>query len=96
MEQELKLEVEERAILVSDDHKETAELCASLWRQNWYKDEVLKNCLGRIGELEGKIVQMEFRNSSSCWKRLLKKVFRQKEQVSDSLKLPAELQFFVD
>ena len=96
MEQELKLEVEERAILVSDDHKETAELCASLWRQNWYKDEVLKNCLGRIGELEGKIVQMELRNSSSCWKRLLKKVFRQKEQVSDSLKLPAELQFFVD
>ena len=96
MEQELKLEVEERAILVSDDHKETAELCASLWRQNWYKDEVLKNCLGRIGELEGKIVQMELRNSSSCWKRLLKKVFRQKEQGSDSLKLPAELQFFVD
>ena len=96
MEQELKLEVEERAILVSDDHKETAELCASLWRQNWYKDEVLKNCLGRIGELEGKIVQMELQNSSPCWKRLLKKVFRQKEQVSDSLKLPAELQFFVD
>ena len=96
MEQELKLEVEERAILVSDDHKETAELCASLWRQNWYKDEVLKNCLGRIGELEGKIVQMELQNSSPCWKRLLKKVFRQKEQVSDSLKLPSELQFFVD
>jgi len=96
MEQELKLEVEERAILVSDDHKETAELCASLWRQNWYKDEVLKNCLGRIGELEGKIVQMELQNSSPCWKRLLKKVFHQKEQVSDSLKLPSELQFFVD
>ena len=96
MEQELKLEVEERAILISDDHKETAELCASLWRQNWYKDEVLKNCLGKIGELEGKIVQMELQNSSPCWKRLLKKVFRQKEQVSDSLKLPAELQFFVD
>ena len=96
MEQELKLEVEERAILVSDDHKETAELCASLWRQNWYKDEILKNCLGRIGELEGKLVQMELESSNSCWKRLLKKVFRQKEQVSDSLKLPAELQFFVD
>tara|TARA_R100001463_G_scaffold132034_1_gene192405 strand:- start:106 stop:435 length:330 start_codon:yes stop_codon:yes gene_type:complete len=96
MEQELKLEVEERAILVSDDHKETAELCASLWRQNWYKDEVLKNCLGRIGELEGKIVQMELRNSSSCWKRLLKKVFPEKKKVSDSLKLPSELQFFVD
>jgi hypothetical protein len=96
MEQELKLEVEERAILVSDDHKETAELCASLWRQNWYKDEVLKNCLGRIGELEGKIVQMELQNSSPCWKRLLKKVFPEKKKVSDSLKLPAELQFFVD
>ena len=96
MEQELKLELQERAILLSDDHKETANLCASLWRQNWYKDEVLKNCLGKIGELEGKIVQMELQNSSPCWKRLLKKVFRQKEQVSDSLKLPAELQFFVD
>ena len=96
MEQELKLEVEERAILVSDDHKETAELCASLWRQNWYKDEVLKNCLGRIGELEGKIVQMELQNSSSCWQRLLKKVFPEKKKVSELLKLPSELQFFVD
>ena len=95
MEQELKLEVEERAILVSDDHKETAELCASLWRQNWYKDQVLKNCLGRIGELEGKIVQMELRNSSSCWQRLLKKVFPRKK-ISSHPELDAVLQSFVD
>ena len=96
MEQELKLEVEERAILVSDDHKETAELCASLWRQNWYKDEVLKNCLGRIGELEGKIVQMELQNSSSCWKRLLKKVFPRKQKFSSHPELDAVLRSFVD
>ena len=96
MEQELKLEVEERAILVSDDHKETAELCASLWRQNWYKDEVLKNCLGRIGELEGQLVHLELENSSSCWKRLLKKVFPQKQKLSSPPELQFEIQSFED
>ena len=97
MEQELKLEVEERAILVSDNHKETAELCASLWRQNWYKDEVLKNCLGRIGELEGKLVHMEMQKSNSCWQRLLKKVFPRKSVESFSHpELDAVLRSFVD
>ena len=96
MEQELKLELQERAILLSDDHQETANLCASLWRQNWYKDEVLKNCLGRIGELEGQLVYLQLENSSSCWKRLLKKVFPQKKSSSLSPDLDAELQSFVD
>jgi len=97
MEQELKLELQERAILLSDDHQETANLCASLWRQNWYKDEVLKNCLGRIGELEGKLVQMELESSNSCWQRLLKKVFRQKsQQQSSHPEIDAVIQSFVD
>ena len=96
LEQELKLELEERAILISDDHKETAMLCASLWRQNWYKDEILKNCLGRIGELEGKLVQMELESSNSCWKRLLKKVFPRKQKFSSHPELDAVLQSFVD
>jgi hypothetical protein len=95
MEQELKLELQERAILLSDDHQETANLCASLWRQNWYKDEVLKNCLGRIGELEGQLFIWSCENSSSCWKRLLKKVFPQKK-ISSHPELDAELQSFVD
>ena len=96
MEQELKLELQERAILLSDDHQETANLCASLWRQNWYKDEVLKNCLGRIGELEGQLVHLQLENSNSCWKRLLKKVFHQMQPSSLSPDLDAELQSFVD
>ena len=96
MEQELKLELQERAILLSDDHQETANLCASLWRQNWYKDEVLKNCLGRIGELEGQLVHLQLENSSSCWKRLLKKVFPQQKSSSLSPDLDAVLQSFVD
>ena len=96
MEQELKLELQERAILLSDDHQETANLCASLWRQNWYKDEVLKNCLGRIGELEGQLVHLQLENSSSCWKRLLKKVFPQKQKLSSPPDLNVELQSFVD
>ena len=95
IEQELKLELQERAILLSDDHQETANLCASLWRQNWYKDEVLKNCLGRIGELEGKLVHMEMQKSNSCWQRLLKKVFPQKK-ISSHPELDAVLQSFVD
>ena len=95
LEQELKLELEERAILISDDHQETANLCASLWRQNWYKDEILKNCLGKIGELEGKLVHMEMERSNSCWKRLLRKVFPQR-QVSDHPDLDVVLQSFED
>jgi len=92
LEQELKLELEERAILVSENHKETATLCASLWRQNWYKDEILKNCLGRIGELEGELVHLQLENSSPCWRRLFRKVFRQKRKTS----LPPELEFVIE
>ena len=96
MEQELKLELQERAILLSEDHTETATLCASLWRQNWYKDEILKNCLGRIGELEGELLHLELKSSSSCWQRLFRKVFPRKPKPSKFPELDAVIQSFVD
>ncbi len=95
MEQELKLELQERAILLSDDHRENAALCASLWRQNWYKDEILKNCLGRIGDLEGQLVYMELQQSRPWWRRLFSKKVPP-DQTLIAAEIPVELQSFVD
>tara|TARA_B100000131_G_scaffold275362_1_gene277945 strand:- start:329 stop:601 length:273 start_codon:yes stop_codon:yes gene_type:complete len=55
-EEEFRIEVETREILNSEDVEEIRLLCATLYKENWAKDQILKSCLGRIGELEGKLL----------------------------------------
>ena len=77
-ESELRLELETREILNSEDLKQIRWLCASLYKENWAKDQVIKNCLGRIGELEAQLVVMHMEQESSCFMRLLRKVIPRK------------------
>jgi len=58
-EEELRLEVETREILNNENSEEIAWLCANLYKQNYMKDQIIKNCLGRIGELEAINVKRE-------------------------------------
>ena len=73
-ESELKLELETREILHTEDLKEVRWFCATLYKENWAKDQVIKNCLGRIGELEAQIVFNEMEQEKSCFTKLLRKV----------------------
>jgi hypothetical protein len=72
-EQELRLEWDVRQILKCEDRKELAEMCVGLYRQNWAKDQIIKNCLGRIGDLEGHSIKMQLNNERPWWRKLLKR-----------------------
>ena len=59
LEQELQLETDSRAIIEDDNHAEVAKLCATLNKQNWYQQQIIKQSIGRIGELEAMLACME-------------------------------------
>ena len=69
LEEELSLEKESRRILNETDHKAVAEICAALVRQNWYQTQVIKKSIGRVGELEGKLLAIadEQKKTRSVW-----------------------------
>jgi len=73
-EEDFKIEREAREILGSDDHKKVAEFCANLHRQNWAKDQIIKNCIGKIGDLEGLIIKEDLNRPSL--RRFVRKVLR--------------------
>ncbi len=59
LEEELQLETDARAVLEDENHKEIALLCSTLLKQNWYQQKIIKQSIGRIGELEAMIACME-------------------------------------
>lgn len=75
LEQELQLETDARAIIEDDNHKEIAKLCATLNKQNWYQQQIIKQSIGRISELEAMLVCMEpspvRQKSKPWWSRFL-------------------------
>ncbi len=77
-ESELRLELETREILNTENLKEVRWFCASLYKENWAKDQVIKNCLGRIGELEAQLVVSQMDREQSCFMKLFRKVIPRK------------------
>ncbi len=71
-EQEFRLEWDTRQLLKCEDREELASICVNLYQQNWAKDQIIKNCLGRIGELEGQSIKMELASESPWWRKILK------------------------
>jgi len=69
-EEEFRLEMETREILNSEDVKEIRLLCATLYKENWAKDQLLKSCLGRIGELEGLLIVNRVKKRPKWFKKL--------------------------
>ena len=59
LEEELQLESDSRAVLEDDNHEEVAKLCSVLIKQNWYHERLLKQCVGRVAELEAVIECMK-------------------------------------
>tara|TARA_Y100001963_G_scaffold83146_1_gene115247 strand:+ start:499 stop:768 length:270 start_codon:yes stop_codon:yes gene_type:complete len=72
-EQDFKLEWDTRQILSCENREELAEMCVSLYQQNWAKDQIIANCLVRIGELEGQSVKMDLELNRPWWKKFLKR-----------------------
>lgn len=79
LEQEFKLESEATAIKEDDHHQEIAELCATLSKQNWYQQQLIKQATAHIMELESKITCLEFieklvmEDERPWWKKIFRK-----------------------
>ena len=71
-EQEFMLEWDTRQLLKCEDREELASICVNLYQQNWAKDQIIKNCLGRIGDLEGHSIKMQLDKERPWWRRILK------------------------
>ena len=79
LEQEFKLESEATAIREDDEHKEIAELCARLSKQNWYQQQLIKQATEHIMELEAQLACTELleeimeEGKKPWWQKLFKK-----------------------
>ena len=78
-ESELRLELESREILNSENVQEVKFLCASLYKENWAKDQLIKSCLARIGELEGQLIVCRRQKRKLFLLTLFRKVLRPKK-----------------
>lgn len=61
LEQELLVEANTREIMQCEDNDELSYMAASLWKSNYYKDQIIKNCIGKIGETEARLIQYEMK-----------------------------------
>jgi hypothetical protein len=52
LQQELELEKSIRCITASEDAAKVQALCASLMRQNWYQQQLIRQATGHIAKLE--------------------------------------------
>ena len=60
-ERDFLLEVYSRQILSNQNHKEVAEMCVSLLRQNATKDQIMFKAIEKIAALEEKITALEIK-----------------------------------
>ena len=60
-ERDFLLEVYSRQILSNQNHKEVAEMCVSLLRQNATKDQIMFKAIEKIADLEEKITALEIK-----------------------------------
>jgi hypothetical protein len=69
------LEIQARMILEMKDPEYLQELAINYQRQNWEKDEVIKNCIEKIGDLETEIIKISLKKEREEKKPRIKKAY---------------------
>ena len=84
LESELYLNVQARMIFEIKDMDYLQEVAINYQRQNWEKDEVIKNCIEKIGDLESELIKISLaqerleKKKNNCISSRIKKVFHRK------------------
>tara|TARA_B100000963_G_scaffold354386_1_gene370822 strand:- start:740 stop:1033 length:294 start_codon:yes stop_codon:yes gene_type:complete len=84
LESELYLNVQARMIFEIKDMDYLQEVAINYQRQNWEKDEVIKNCIEKIGDLESELIKISLaqerleKKKINCITSRIKKVFHRK------------------
>ena len=86
LESELHLNIQARMILEIDNMDYLKEVVVNYQRQNWEKDEVIKNCIEKIGDLESELIKISMiqerleKKKNNCFTSKIKKVFHRLQE----------------
>jgi len=86
LESELYLNVQARMIFEIKDMDYLQEVAINYQRQNWEKDEVIKNCIEKIGDLESELIKISLaqerleKKKNNCITSKIKKVFHRPQE----------------
>jgi hypothetical protein len=75
LEQELQLEADALAIMEDPDRLAIASLCAALSKQVWYQRQIINQSIGRIAELEARLISKEIRGEEPILKKIKRRLF---------------------
>ena len=77
LEDQLYLEIQARMLAEITDFDYLLDIAVNYQRQNWQKDEIIKNCIAKIGDLETELIKLSLKKEKQEDKSKIKKVFRQ-------------------
>ena len=77
LEDQLYLEIQARMLAEITDFEYLLDVAVNYQRQNWQKDEIIKNCIAKIGDLETEIIKISLKKEKEEDKSKIKKVFHQ-------------------
>ena len=79
LEDQLYLEIQARMILEMTDPEYLQDLAINYQRQNWQKDEVIKNCIAKIGDLETELIKISLKKEKDDNNSKIKKAYHRSE-----------------
>ena len=77
LEDQLYLEIQARMLAEITDFDYLLDVAVNYQRQNWQKDEIIKNCIAKIGDLETELIKVSLKKEREEDKSKIKKVFHQ-------------------
>ena len=75
LEDQLYLEIQARMILEMTDPEYLQDLAINYQRQNWQKDEVIKNFIAKIGDLETELIKISLKKEKDDNNSRVKKAY---------------------
>jgi len=72
LEQELKLESDCRSILQDQNNEQVAKFCTILQRKTWVQEQIIKQSIAKICELEAKLACLEIKSERPWWRKFLR------------------------
>ena len=75
LEDQLYLEIQARMLAEITDFEYLLDIAVNYQRQNWQKDEIIKNCIAKIGDLETEIIKISLKKEKDDNNSRIKKEY---------------------
>ena len=75
IEDQLYLEIQARMLAEITDFDYLLDIAVNYQRQNWQKDEIIKNCIAKIGDLETELIKISLKKEKGDNNSRIKKEY---------------------